>query len=339
MTPPPRSARSFAVHTETMNARRERRSKLEPHKRSGDRINRLDAYIGTPRPSKVMVWTPALTKQFLQRARGHRPYAQFHLIACRGLRRGESCGLRWSDLDLRGGTGFVFTTPTGQPVDSNDVTEQFEQLSMETGLPPIRLHDLRHGAATFLPPPPSSTTPTTTTRPATRPNLPAPPSPRCQDTPSPAATQTAALTPGRAKPTMLTVRTSAPTPGRPSVSHGSAAEIAAQRGDTRGLAGPVVREAASAFGLNPTRRPTRPRRLRRPRARGSVLWRDRAAAWTRRPYSAVAGYSLRWCHVGSRYSDDRDHVGYGSESVRLLVWLPVQSGTGSTGSSGSSRPS
>lgn len=202
-------AQAFAQHTETMNARRRRQAQLEPHKRIGDRINRLDAYIGAPRPSKVMVWTPALTKQFLQRARGHRLYAQFHLIACRGLRRGESCGLRWSDLDLRGGTaairwqitqigpdtfegkpksdageatisldsttikelrahktrqnterlaagdawtetGFVFTTPTGQPVDPNDVTDQFERLSMEAGLPPIRLHDLRHGAATFL---------------------------------------------------------------------------------------------------------------------------------------------------------------------------------------------
>jgi integrase len=47
-------------------------------------------------------------------------------------------------------TGFVFTTPTGQPVNPNDVTDQFERLSMEAGLPPIRLHDLRHGAATFL---------------------------------------------------------------------------------------------------------------------------------------------------------------------------------------------
>jgi integrase len=30
------------------------------------------------------------------------------------------------------------------------VTEQFEQLAMEAVLPPIRLHDLRHGAATIL---------------------------------------------------------------------------------------------------------------------------------------------------------------------------------------------
>ncbi|MDL4817353.1 tyrosine-type recombinase/integrase [Actinomadura opuntiae] len=199
----------FATHIEKMNARRKHMSKLEPHKRIGEKINRLDAYVGAPRPSPVMVWTPALTKRLLARARGHRLYAQYHLIAFRGLRRGESCGLRWVDLDLNNATaairwqitqigaetfegkpktdageatisldtatikelrahrarqnaerlaagdawtetGFVFTTPTGEPVNPADVTEQFEQLAMEAGLPPIRLHDLRHGAATFL---------------------------------------------------------------------------------------------------------------------------------------------------------------------------------------------
>ncbi|MFV2179630.1 tyrosine recombinase XerC [Actinomadura sp. LOL_016] len=199
----------LANHTEKMDDRRKRQARLEPHKRIGERINRLDAYIGAPRPSRVMVWTPALTRRFLERARKHRLYAQYHLIAFRGLRRGESCGLRWADLNLDNATatirwqitqigdetfqgkpkteageatitldsttikalrthkaqqnierlaagdawietGYVFTTPTGQPLRPKEVTEQFEQLSMETGLPPIRLHDLRHGAATFL---------------------------------------------------------------------------------------------------------------------------------------------------------------------------------------------
>ncbi len=97
---------------------------------------------------------------------------------------------------------------------------------------------------------------------------------------------------------MLTARAPAPTPRRPNVPHGSPTEIAAQRADTRGLAGPVMREAASALGPNPTRHPTRLRRLHRPRARGSALRYDRAAAWTRRPYPAVAGYGLRRSHVG-----------------------------------------
>jgi integrase len=175
----------------------------------GTGVTAYNAYVATPRPSPVMVWTPEQTAVFLKRARGHRLYAQYRLIAFRGLRRGESCGLRWPDLDLAGGlasigwqivqfgattaqgqpkseagqrqvaldkqtinallahkarqnherlsagagwadTGFVFTTETGQPLDPADVTGQFHWLCMEADLPPIRLHDLRHGAATML---------------------------------------------------------------------------------------------------------------------------------------------------------------------------------------------
>lgn len=47
-------------------------------------------------------------------------------------------------------SGFVFTTETGQPLHPSYLTEQFEQMAMEAGLPPVRLHDLRHGAATIL---------------------------------------------------------------------------------------------------------------------------------------------------------------------------------------------
>jgi integrase len=58
----------------------------------------------------VGVWTAAQTAQFLRQVRGHRLYALFHLVALRGLRRGEAAGLRWSDLDLDAGT----LTVTGQ---------------------------------------------------------------------------------------------------------------------------------------------------------------------------------------------------------------------------------
>jgi integrase len=37
----------------------------------------------------------------------HRLYAAYHLIALRGLRRGEACGLRWCDIDLDTGTAII----------------------------------------------------------------------------------------------------------------------------------------------------------------------------------------------------------------------------------------
>jgi len=52
----------------------------------------------------VGVWTAAQTAQFLCQVRGHRLYALFHLVALRGLRRGEAAGLRWDDLDLDAGS-------------------------------------------------------------------------------------------------------------------------------------------------------------------------------------------------------------------------------------------
>ena len=52
----------------------------------------------------VGVWTAAQTAEFLRQVRDHRLYALFHLIALRGLRRGEAAGLRWSDLGLDAGT-------------------------------------------------------------------------------------------------------------------------------------------------------------------------------------------------------------------------------------------
>lgn len=160
------------------------------------------------RPSPVMVWTPALLGVFLDHAIADRLYALFHLVAFRGLRRGEACGVRWIDLDLEDGvlsvakqlivldgqveegdpktessdgvvaldkgtvavlrmhrkrqlqekqqwgsawqdSGRIFTREDGSELNPDAVSQRFTRLSFTAGLPPIRLHDLRHGAATL----------------------------------------------------------------------------------------------------------------------------------------------------------------------------------------------
>jgi hypothetical protein len=43
----------------------------------------------------------------------------------------------------------MFTYADGRPIRPEYLTHRFRQLCEELGLPPIRLHDLRHGAATL----------------------------------------------------------------------------------------------------------------------------------------------------------------------------------------------
>jgi integrase len=160
------------------------------------------------RPAPVMVWTPQDTGAFLDYATRHRLGPLFDLVTATGVRRGEVCGLRWSDVDLNDKTitiavqrvmvgwtaveddpkseagkrvvaldegtvaslrgwrkvqlrerlawgeawndsGHVFTREDGAPVHPAALTIQFERLAFAAGLPPVRLHDLRHGAATY----------------------------------------------------------------------------------------------------------------------------------------------------------------------------------------------
>ncbi|MFD4143674.1 tyrosine-type recombinase/integrase [Streptomyces sp. NPDC058572] len=161
------------------------------------------------KPSPVMVWTPEQTGAFLDFVAEDRLYAMWHLIAFRGLRRGEACGQPWSETNLcrhsltvtgqlvQDGweveasepktdsgfravaldddtvhvlkrhreqqeadraewgsawvnTGLVFTQENGSWLHPGKVTDLFERLVAASGLPPIRLHDLRHGAATLM---------------------------------------------------------------------------------------------------------------------------------------------------------------------------------------------
>jgi integrase len=43
----------------------------------------------------------------------------------------------------------VFTGLRGDPLAPDRLTRTFRRLTVEAGMPPIRLHDLRHGAATL----------------------------------------------------------------------------------------------------------------------------------------------------------------------------------------------
>ncbi|AUH42204.1 tyrosine-type recombinase/integrase [Streptomyces sp. CMB-StM0423] len=161
------------------------------------------------KPSPVMVWTPKQTGAFLDFVAEDRLYAMWHLIAFRGLRRGEACGQPWSETNLDAHsltvsaqlvqdgwdvetsepktdsghrvvaldddtvnvlkrhrerqeaareewgtawveTGMVFTQEDGSWLHPGKVTDLFERLVAASGLPPVRLHDLRHGAATLM---------------------------------------------------------------------------------------------------------------------------------------------------------------------------------------------
>ncbi|MEV4364120.1 site-specific integrase [Nonomuraea sp. NPDC049625] len=60
---------------------------------------------------------------------------------------------RQEELSARAGTrwresGYVFTTADGAPLRPDYLTGRFRLLVTASGQPPIRLHDLRHGAAT-----------------------------------------------------------------------------------------------------------------------------------------------------------------------------------------------
>jgi integrase len=176
--------------------------------------------------AKVRPWEPAELGAFLDSIGGDRLAPLFELIAATGLRRGEACGLRWSDVDLTrgvvvvrqqlvqvtlpeertpkcpscgkahkghafgapktkagesrvveldGGTigvllehrlrqdaeraewgaayvehDLVFAREDGNPLPLDHVTKRFRELAVAAGLRPVRLHDLRHGAASLM---------------------------------------------------------------------------------------------------------------------------------------------------------------------------------------------
>ncbi|UGQ15021.1 site-specific integrase [Yinghuangia sp. ASG 101] len=78
------------------------------------------------RPSRVMVWRPDQLAAFLDVAERHRLYALWHLMAFRGLRRGEAVGQDWVNVDLDGRQLTVARTiivDGGKAVESEPKTD------------------------------------------------------------------------------------------------------------------------------------------------------------------------------------------------------------------------
>ncbi len=168
----------------------------------GARLPRFD------RPT-MKAWSIEDAKEFLDRTKTDRLGFVWALLFTRGLRRGEACGLRWSDVDLERGflritrtrvvvagvpmdstpkttagrrtlplddmlvallrahkarqaaerlvagetyqdQGFLVADELGRPYHPETVARAFASSVAKHGLPPIRLHDCRHTAASLM---------------------------------------------------------------------------------------------------------------------------------------------------------------------------------------------
>jgi len=173
--------------------------------------DRVQEWQATGQRPAVAVWTAEHLATFLIAVVGDSLFALWWLIGLRGLRRGEACGLRWSEVDLDRGvlfivrnrttagyqvvegppktaagmravaldkhtmrvlrehrhrqaeqrarriaagkiwhdSGYVFVRPDGSPIHPGYASCRFRLLVSQVDVPPIRLHDLRHGAASI----------------------------------------------------------------------------------------------------------------------------------------------------------------------------------------------
>jgi integrase len=82
---------------------------------------RVQRWLATGRvPGPVMVWTPRQTGAFLDFIVDERLYALYHVTAFRGLRRAESVGLPWAEVDLEEALLTVIETLSDDGHDDPD---------------------------------------------------------------------------------------------------------------------------------------------------------------------------------------------------------------------------
>ncbi|HEV2809829.1 MAG TPA: site-specific integrase, partial [Acidimicrobiales bacterium] len=155
---------------------------------------------------EASTWTVEQLRKFLDGVTDHEHFALFRTAGMTGMRRGELLGVRWSDVDLDGGTiqvrhqlgtdgklaevktersrrivdldpetvavlrqhrkdqaarrlllgagwadeDLVFTAVDGRALRPDAVSKAFAGAVARSGLPRIRLHDLRHSRASHL---------------------------------------------------------------------------------------------------------------------------------------------------------------------------------------------
>ena len=99
-------------------------------------LQRLDGRLQLVEPKTVRSRrTIALPQTAVSALRTHR---------AQQLQERLFAGSRWQ------GTGLVFTTTFGTPIDARNLTRQFHRILREADLPRIRFHDLRHTCASLL---------------------------------------------------------------------------------------------------------------------------------------------------------------------------------------------
>jgi integrase len=91
--------------------------------------------VACPPKSRASTRTIALDPDTVTVLRAHRRRQMIERAAA---------GADWVD------SGYVFTTPTGQPLGPEVLPKVLREVTTASGLPPIRLHDLRHGAASLM---------------------------------------------------------------------------------------------------------------------------------------------------------------------------------------------
>ena len=208
-----RAALNLAVREELLECNPARHIEITGYQQPHAKVwtdARVQQWEQTGDRPPVAVWTADQLATFLGTVTDDSLYAFWWLTALRGLRRGETCGLRWVDIDLDRGvltiernrttagyqivegdpktpagrrsvaldkrtvqvlrahrrrqldqkaeaagrrrpwtdSGYVFRGD-GQPINPNYATTRFRKLVQRAALPPVRLHDLRHGAASL----------------------------------------------------------------------------------------------------------------------------------------------------------------------------------------------